>query len=101
LDAETYTTDLDEANAKDQEPQWFLEYTTKDAYGLPDLSPSSWADLIDRLAVDDDLFTKFHRFFFRSSHEANCVNEPDCRKEYVCALRAAKSYEEDHFCAGL
>ncbi|GMR31699.1 hypothetical protein PMAYCL1PPCAC_01895, partial [Pristionchus mayeri] len=101
LDAETYTTDLDEANAKDQEPQWFLEYSSRDEYGLPDLSPSSWAGLIDRLAVDDDLFTKFHRFYFRSTHEDNCVNDPACRKKFVCGLKAAKSYEEDNFCAGL
>ncbi|GMT05039.1 hypothetical protein PENTCL1PPCAC_27213 [Pristionchus entomophagus] len=100
LDAETYTTDLNDANAKDQEPKWFLEYSTKDAYGLPDLSPASWAALIDRLAVDDDLFTKFHQYYFRSSYEADCVNEPECRQKYVCYLRVAKSFEEDHFCAG-
>ncbi|GMS83288.1 hypothetical protein PENTCL1PPCAC_5463, partial [Pristionchus entomophagus] len=100
LDAETYTTDLDEANAKDQEPKWFLEYTTKDAYGLPDLSPASWAALIDRLVADDELFKKYHWYFYRSSYEDNCVNDPVCRQSYICYLRAAKSFEEDHFCAG-
>ncbi|KAF8381234.1 asm-2, partial [Pristionchus pacificus] len=100
LEAETYTTDLDEANAKDQEPMWFLEYSARDAYSMPDLSPASWSALIDRLAVDDDLFRTYHRYFFRSSYEDNCVNEPACRQKYVCYLRVAKSFEEDHFCAG-
>ncbi|GMS90922.1 hypothetical protein PENTCL1PPCAC_13097, partial [Pristionchus entomophagus] len=98
LDAETYTTDLDEANAKDQEPEFFLEYTTKEAYGLPDLSPASWNALIGRLAVDDDLFKKFHRYYYRSPYEGDCINVPECRQSYVCYLRAAKSFEEDHFC---
>ncbi|GMT31292.1 hypothetical protein PFISCL1PPCAC_22589, partial [Pristionchus fissidentatus] len=100
IDAETYTTDLNEANAKDQEPKFFLEYSTRDAYGMPDLSPASWSALIDKLAVDDDLFTKFHQYYFRSSHEADCVSTPACRQKYVCYLRVAKSYEEDHFCSG-
>ncbi|GMS96571.1 hypothetical protein PENTCL1PPCAC_18746 [Pristionchus entomophagus] len=100
LDSETYATDLDEANAKDEEPKWYLEYSAKESYGLADLSPASWADLINRMAVDDELFNKFHRFYFRSAHEENCVNDPACRQKYICAMRAAKSYEEDIFCAG-
>ncbi|GMR31695.1 hypothetical protein PMAYCL1PPCAC_01890, partial [Pristionchus mayeri] len=101
LDAETYTTDLDEANAKDQEPKWFLEYSARDAYGMPDLSPASWSTLIDKLITDDDLFRKFHQYYYRSSYEENCVNDPECRQMYICYLRAAKSFEEDHFCADL
>ncbi|GMR34411.1 hypothetical protein PMAYCL1PPCAC_04606, partial [Pristionchus mayeri] len=61
IDTETYATNLDDANTKDQEPEWFLEYSAKDTFGLPDLSPSSWINLVERLAVDDDLFKKFHR----------------------------------------
>ncbi|GMS92183.1 hypothetical protein PENTCL1PPCAC_14358, partial [Pristionchus entomophagus] len=100
LDAETYATDIDIANANDEEPKWALEYSAKAAYGLSDLSPSSWADLISRLAVDDELFTKFHRYMFRSTHEENCVNEPECRQRYICSMKTAKSFEEDIFCPG-
>ncbi|GMT31293.1 hypothetical protein PFISCL1PPCAC_22590, partial [Pristionchus fissidentatus] len=101
LDAETYATDLDKANAQDGEPQFFLEYSTRDAYGMPDLSPASWNALIDRLAVDDDLFKKFHQYYFRSFHEPDCWSNPVCRKKYVCYLRVAKSFEQEHFCAGM
>ncbi|GMT31295.1 hypothetical protein PFISCL1PPCAC_22592, partial [Pristionchus fissidentatus] len=99
LDAETYTTDLNEANSKNQEPKFFLEYSAKKDYSLSDLSPASWNALIDRLAVDDDLFKKFHRYYYRSAYEPNCASSPTCRQKYVCALRRAKSYEKLNFCS--
>ncbi|KAF8372244.1 hypothetical protein PRIPAC_78673 [Pristionchus pacificus] len=98
LDAETYSTDINEANTNGHEPEWFLEYSAKDAYNLPDLSPASWSNLIDRLAVDDDLFQKFYNYFSRTSHNLDCVNDPVCRQGNICPLRVAKSYDENLFC---
>ncbi|GMR40625.1 hypothetical protein PMAYCL1PPCAC_10820, partial [Pristionchus mayeri] len=101
IDAETYTTDIPEANKQGREPTFYLEYSTREAYGMSDLSPSSWADLIDRLEVDDALFEKFHRFYWRSAYGHDCVTDIYCRQRYICYLRSAKSYEEGLFCPGL
>lgn len=59
LKTETYYADLTEANKPGNQPNYTLEYSLPKDYNMPDLSPASWADLINRMVVDDALFTKF------------------------------------------
>lgn len=61
VEAETFVGNVTEANEKNQEPNWQLEYKTKEFYKMPDLSPASWNDLINRLDQDDALFDQFHK----------------------------------------
>jgi len=99
LDAETFTTNLTDANANNREPQWQLEYDTRREFGMTDLSPESWNDLTERLYKDNELFAKFLRYYWRSDHGQNCDNQ--CRREYICYLKTAKSWEDQRFCQGL
>ncbi|CAJ0583928.1 unnamed protein product, partial [Mesorhabditis spiculigera] len=99
IDAETYWGDVNEANKNNREPDWKLEYTTKKEYKMPDLSPASWNDLINRFDNDAFLFQKFHTHYYRNKdQEPLCPFEEKCRKEFTCALRSARSYDSATFC---
>uniref|UniRef100_A0A914XDR3 Sphingomyelin phosphodiesterase C-terminal domain-containing protein n=1 Tax=Plectus sambesii TaxID=2011161 RepID=A0A914XDR3_9BILA len=100
LDAETYSTNLTEANSKGTPPVWSLEYNTRQAFGMPDLSPKSWNDLIKRFETDDALFLKYLRYLHREDY-TRWLDGPldaDSKKKYICSMRTAKSFEEAHFC---
>ncbi|CAJ0945272.1 unnamed protein product, partial [Mesorhabditis belari] len=99
LEAETYWADVAAANQNGQEPNWQLEYKTKQDYQMTDLSPKSWNELIKRLETDDTLFNKFHTNYYRNPNQAkNCYKEPECRKQFICRVRSARSYDETNFC---
>uniref|UniRef100_A0A0N5AF90 Sphingomyelin phosphodiesterase n=1 Tax=Syphacia muris TaxID=451379 RepID=A0A0N5AF90_9BILA len=59
LDTDTYSADILTANAKDQPPQFKHTYSAKADYGLKDLSPKSWDNLIKRMNTDDKLFKQY------------------------------------------
>uniref|UniRef100_A0A914XIV8 Sphingomyelin phosphodiesterase n=1 Tax=Plectus sambesii TaxID=2011161 RepID=A0A914XIV8_9BILA len=96
LDAETYSTNVTDASIKNIEPVWTLEYNTRQAFGMPDLSPASWNDLIKRFEADDALFLKYVRYFSRNDYSLPC--NADCKKKFICDLKVAKSYDDAHFC---
>lgn len=72
VDHETWIFDLAEANANSVDsPNWFKEYTFKDAYGLPDLSPKSlnsmmndWLNDTSNIAKVSFCLEKFLNSFF-------------------------------------
>uniref|UniRef100_A0A914XPI5 Sphingomyelin phosphodiesterase n=1 Tax=Plectus sambesii TaxID=2011161 RepID=A0A914XPI5_9BILA len=99
LDAETYSTNVTDANLKGTDPVWTLEYNTRQAYGMPDLSPASWNDLIKRFQADDTLFTNYVRYYGRDDHRLPC--NAACKTSFLCGMKQGKSYEQATFCAGL
>ncbi|TPP66076.1 Acid sphingomyelinase phosphodiesterase 3b [Fasciola gigantica] len=98
LGYEQYYLDLD---LIEKGVQWQLEYDTKTAYGLLDLSPQSMAGLLDRLECDEtpdgpwahywlhELGTRPHEP--RSGYltpEGLCPRAASrCRCEHLCAMR--------------
>ena len=53
---------LDDLKAYDSAAKaWQLAYSFRNFYGMPHLSPTSFADLIDRLHHDDDLLSRYYR----------------------------------------
>ncbi|RUP52332.1 Metallo-dependent phosphatase-like protein [Jimgerdemannia flammicorona] len=112
----TYSFDLEEANKPGNEPQWYLLYDAKTAYGLKDLNPTTWHDLttdflVPRNVIPDqqtfstdgsqptDPLHKYATFSTRNPayHFPNCIKkgssfgEASCRKRAVCQLRGGKS----------
>ncbi len=61
MDHETWTFDLEEANASGS-PRWYKLYSMKEEYGMTDLSPDSHAKLVESLKADEVLFKKYHRY---------------------------------------
>ncbi|KAL5285332.1 hypothetical protein ACFFRR_007199 [Megaselia abdita] len=64
LDHETWIFNLTEANihGADKRPQWYKEYSFKEAFGVQDLSPKSIDELFERFARDPELLMKYHNF---------------------------------------
>ncbi|CAG0884462.1 unnamed protein product [Darwinula stevensoni] len=93
LDHETWVFNLDEANAAG-EISWYLLYKAKETFGLPDLSPKSWASLTWRMTEDDVLFQHFHRIHVSNSSSSSPIvsrcNE-ECKRLRLCFLFRADS----------
>ncbi|KAK0406300.1 hypothetical protein QR680_018488 [Steinernema hermaphroditum] len=96
IDADTYYANLTEAYATGKDPEFVHEYNTREAYGMKDLSPASWNDLTNRFKTDDDLFHKFLQYYYRDHKDQICGLE--CRNEYVCDMKSAKSFSSKQFC---
>lgn len=54
----TYYLDLESSNMLEA-PQWVFEYDAKASYSLPDLSPKSWSDFVERLKINDTLLAEY------------------------------------------
>ncbi|CAG0884083.1 unnamed protein product [Darwinula stevensoni] len=93
IDHETWTFNLDEANLSG-EPNWYLLYDARTAYGLPNLQPGSWSDLAFAMAQDDALFEEFWRYRHRESSSPDIQEcDAECRTSTLCFLVRADSRE--------
>lgn len=55
MDHETWIFNLTEANhAPDRPPRWFKEYSFKEFYDVPDLSPDTLNDLVTNKFMNQD-----------------------------------------------
>jgi hypothetical protein len=70
IDFSTYYVDLEEANRLGQ-PTVRKLYSAKAAYGLPDLTPSSWKKWIDETLHEPPKFNLYYRY--RYSHCFDCL----------------------------
>jgi len=62
IDHETWIYDLEAANdnGEEIEPEWYKEYSFKEAFEMDSLRPGDLYDLVVRMLTDDDLFQKFY-----------------------------------------
>uniref|UniRef100_A0A914YFV5 Sphingomyelin phosphodiesterase C-terminal domain-containing protein n=1 Tax=Panagrolaimus superbus TaxID=310955 RepID=A0A914YFV5_9BILA len=58
LDFETHFFNLSKADVG-REPTWELLYQAKNEYNMPDLSPSSWQKISEKLRTNLPLYEKF------------------------------------------
>lgn len=72
--------------------KWRLEYSAKEAYGLSDLQPESWNNLVNKMSTnwDGSLFQKFYKFYSKSS-DMYPICDLKCRKKLVCKLKQSRS----------
>lgn len=65
LDHEAYIYNVTDANLNgaSQVPPLFREYSAKEEYGLKSFRPNDLYDLVVRMALDDNLFQKYYRYF--------------------------------------
>ncbi|CAJ0583730.1 unnamed protein product, partial [Mesorhabditis spiculigera] len=84
LEAETYWADVELANRNNKEPDWKLEYKTRQAYNMPDLSPKSWSDLVTRMETNNTLFNMYRTYHYRNpNHEKNCATNGNCKQNIM------------------
>ncbi|CAH1792334.1 unnamed protein product [Owenia fusiformis] len=88
-DIEQYRFDIRKAQAGNKEPHIELTYKATEYYGMPDLSPSSWMDLTERMLMNETLFRMhYENHWARSGRAGEC--DDVCKHEYVCNLRHAR-----------
>ena len=94
LDHETYIMNLTDANLHNK-PQWFKEYSAKDAYNLANLFPQDWHDWSHMLETDNAMFEKYYNYFYKMHTPGDC--DDSCRKQFICVIWSARSYD-GRFC---
>ena len=104
-DFEVWYSDVDESNLSgDQEKMiWKLEYSAKEDYGLDNCTVKGWADFVERMKTDDDLFQKYYKHIKVSMREEafegkyECNNEV-CRRNEICEISENLSKQGRHMC---
>lgn len=64
-DHETWIYNLTEANQGSNTPRWFKEYSFKQEYNVPNLSPASLDQLTKNFVRDDQLLLKYWRNYVK------------------------------------
>lgn len=89
LDYHQYHMNLTKANELYEhgiEPEWELMYSAREMYGLKDLTPASWAGLLERMKHNDTLVDWYHynRYGRSKTEFAKC--DIECRHTALCEI---------------
>lgn len=87
-DFTNYYLNLTDANLTGR-LKWLVEYNAKKEYGLQNLFPSDWNQLIYRMKDDDVLFQKFHSHYYKMAPHTPCTGA--CKKSMLCDLKTGRS----------
>ncbi|KAB0397067.1 hypothetical protein E2I00_012022, partial [Balaenoptera physalus] len=88
LDHETYILNLTQANQPGATPHWKLLYRARETYGLPNVLPAAWHDLVYRMRSDTQLFQTFW-FLYHKGHPPSEPCGTPCRLATLCAQLSA------------
>ncbi|XP_027865435.1 acid sphingomyelinase-like phosphodiesterase 3b [Xiphophorus couchianus] len=91
-DVVTYYLNLTHANADAE--RWEKEYRLTESFRVPDASPGSMHQVLERMAADRCYLQKYYEFNSVSYDLTEC--DGDCRVDHVCAAREVdfKRYEQ-------
>ncbi|GAB6020688.1 hypothetical protein CHUAL_003357 [Chamberlinius hualienensis] len=95
LDYDEYYLDIEKANAEGV-ATWELLYNAKDTYGLPDFTPNSWNDFLNRMETDDALFQTFNQHYYRKTTD---LCEDKCKRDMLCNMKRSWAGYSDAECA--
>jgi len=89
LDHHTYTADVH--IPQNQKLNFKLEYSARDTYNLPNLSPASWANLVNHWTAgqDDEGFQEYYRNKYHHNINQSCGLT--CKNETLCYLNMGLS----------
>lgn len=79
----TYYLNLTHANADAE--RWEKEYRLTESFRVPDASPGSMHQVLERMAADRCYLQKYYEFNSVSYDLTEC--DGDCRVDHVCAAR--------------
>lgn len=89
LDYETHILNLTVANEHGSSPKWTLLYRAQEAFGMKNVFPADWQELIQTFLKDDKLFQKFWYFYHKGHTTEVCQNA--CKMATLCALESGRS----------
>jgi len=81
---DTYYADISQTDDT-HPPQWTHEYNAKTAYGMKDLSPEEWHNLLERMENNNDLFQVMFRAY-RKQYQYDKCDDKTCRKGFLCGM---------------
>ncbi len=85
LDMLTFYSNMTQANLEGK-MTWQLEYSATEAYGMKDLSPAEWDNVLQRMKTDKSVWLKFESYF-KVLNEIACPSGEDfCKKRQLCAI---------------
>lgn len=87
LDYKQYYLNLSRVIETDNATFWELEYSARDEYGMNDLSPLSWHEVIHSFEENDELFQRWYHNSGTRTSNAECGIL--CKIENICQLKSA------------
>lgn len=103
LNHDTLILNLTEANRlpRDQNPQWEHLYSAKSAYNLTDLTPSSWAALVESWSSEHSANFQTYYYHYYKGNPPTKTCDAACKHKLLCDIKSAKSGDSDELCASL
>ena len=71
---------------EDKLPNWYRLVSVKEDLDVNPLYPSSWDDLVRRMAIDDELYKKWVRFFNKDAEGHDGIFNGVGKRERLCTL---------------
>jgi len=86
LDYSQFYLNLSEANVPGNSPSIRKEYSFREAYGVPDMSPLSFDDLTKRFVSNDSLFQEFYLRIPALGPMNSGICNGSCKASEICSL---------------
>jgi len=87
-------------NANDTFVGYQWEYSARQAYGLADLSPGSWATFDDRMRQDDALFQVYYQHYQANDTFPQSACDTGCKQSLLCDLEWINATQHQACMAG-
>ncbi|XP_063244222.1 sphingomyelin phosphodiesterase-like [Bacillus rossius redtenbacheri] len=98
LDAESWVFNLTDANLhRNSTPEWYRQYSFREAYGVKSLIPSEVETVVNRMAKDHSLLQKYNSFYYKDgdpSLAAGC--DEACLRKKLCDIATTDSSNSTH-----
>ncbi|XP_076823452.1 sphingomyelin phosphodiesterase-like [Clavelina lepadiformis] len=94
LDAETYFLNITDANLNGNS-KWQLEYTFSKDYGMKNLSPPEFENLLERFTSDDKLAQQYYDHITKDLDMSDC--DEGCRQNQLCNIKQCRA-GDNSFC---
>ena len=81
VDHETWSTDLSLSVSENDTPSWTRLYTAREDLGLSGVGADAWRDVLDRAAVDDELYEKLVVYYNQNHWNGNLPS----KSSFLCS----------------
>jgi len=85
LDYTQYYANIEKANAEQKPPEWLVDYSFKQEYGVSDFSVKTFNSLAKRLINNEEDWCKFYSHFFVRNYHASQVTVDLIRRPVACS----------------
>ena len=97
-DSYNYIFNLTLANMDKNEPDWYLEYSARNAYGFKSgyILPQNWIDLTLKFEVNNAMWDEYQFYQTKSARHVICHDQ--CKRDQLCDMRFTGDHYGDPLC---